>query len=483
MRLSHLGASGNERSLTDDAVANTPLFEGTGIQTGDDGRAEIQFEDGSIARIPPDSVLTLSVLRPGQTDLFLNSGLGYFELKSAGDSTTGPMKVHFGTSVAASTASAVFRVKLDEAPGEIAVFDGGLHVDGQNGAGADLRGGESAKLDSFSIAESIEPDSWDAWNSDRDQALNAASGSTTAATSGMPNSADPAWGDLNQSGNWYDVPGEGQVWSPYEASDSSWDPYGDGYWADTPGYGYTWVSGESWGYMPYQCGLWNWYGGFGWGWAPGGCRTWWGGGGRLWAVNVGRFPGGWRAPVRPPRPRGIGRPEPGRGVIRPAAPIISVRRQGPPVDGVLPLRDRKTPVNIAGSTIAPMRPVNNRPVYNHQPAQFGRFQAGGAPTHTQQPGQRFEGGNRPVYTPNPGSNSGPAGTSHMRVAPGVGVRSAPPARATLGTAASTTHVCSAANAAHVRSAVGSAHVCSAGGTSLAEPQNPRPILATARMGQ
>jgi hypothetical protein len=419
VRLSHLSASGSEHPLTDDAVANTPLFQGTGIQTGDDGRAEIQFEDGSIARIPPDSALTLSVLKPGQTELALNSGLGYFELKSAGDSTTGPIKVRFGSAAAVATGSAVFRIKLDEAPGEVAVFDGSLHIDGQSGAAADLHGGESAKLDSFSVAESIEPDSWDAWNSDRDQALNAAAGSTTVATSGMPQSANPAWGDLNQSGNWYDVPGEGSVWSPYEASDSSWDPYGDGYWMNTPGYGYTWVSGESWGYMPYQCGMWNWYGGFGWGWAPGGCSPWWGAGG-LWAINVGRGPFGWRAPVRPPRPRGIGGPQPGGSVARVGpAPIISVRRQGPPVDGVLPLRDRKTPVTIAGATIVPMRPVISRPVYNHQlPAQPGRFQVGGAPS--QQPGQ----GGRPGYTPALGSSSGPSGSSHIRVAPG-GARSAP----------------------------------------------------------
>ena len=33
------------------------------LATGDDGRAEIQFEDGSVARISPDSSLTLSALR------------------------------------------------------------------------------------------------------------------------------------------------------------------------------------------------------------------------------------------------------------------------------------------------------------------------------------------------------------------------------------------------------------------------------------
>ena len=49
--------------LADTAIANVPLFEGTQIVTGDDGRAEIQFEDGSMARISPNSSLTLKVLR------------------------------------------------------------------------------------------------------------------------------------------------------------------------------------------------------------------------------------------------------------------------------------------------------------------------------------------------------------------------------------------------------------------------------------
>src|SRR5689334_9886459 len=43
--------------LADHALVNTPLFEGTQITTGSDGRAEIQFEDGSVVRIPPGSSL------------------------------------------------------------------------------------------------------------------------------------------------------------------------------------------------------------------------------------------------------------------------------------------------------------------------------------------------------------------------------------------------------------------------------------------
>ncbi len=53
--------------LADHALVNTPLFEGTQISTGDDGRAEIQFEDGSVARIPLGQLAdALTVLKGGR---------------------------------------------------------------------------------------------------------------------------------------------------------------------------------------------------------------------------------------------------------------------------------------------------------------------------------------------------------------------------------------------------------------------------------
>jgi hypothetical protein len=430
------------QSVTDQAVANTPLFDGFGIQTGDDGRAELQFPDGTIGRVPPDGSLSLANLNQGPGDLVLDHGMAYIELRGA-------ERVRFAGYTATASGSATLRVKLDENPGELAVFDGSAHLDGPGGS-LDLRGGESVKLVSqgaLSAAETIEPDSWDAWNSDRDQALSSEAGSTTQATRGMPDSNNPAWGDLNQNGNWYNVPGEGYVWSPYDASDGSWDPYGNGYWMDNPSYGYTWVSGYSWGYLPYQCGLWNWYSGFGWGWAPGGCSPWWGGGGGVWIINIGRGPVGWRPPLRPLRPRGgPGRPRPGGGVraIGPQ-PVIPVRRSAAPIETGLPLRDRRTPVTIAGATVTPMRPVTVRPVYNHQPArtptQFNgapgsTFTSTGAsrPDFTLAPSQGRPGyvspqsgfQQRPGTVPGtvPGSGIGPAGASHARPTPG-GIRSVP----------------------------------------------------------
>ena len=413
--------------ITDQAVANIPLFDGFSVQTGDDGRAELQFPDRTIGRVPPDSSVTLAGLQQGAGDLVLDHGMAFFELHGA-------ERVRFADFTVTASGPASIRIKLDEAPGELAVFDGSIHLEGPGGLATDLHSGQSVRLapqdGAFSIAESIEPDSWDAWNADRDQILQANAASATSATKSMADSANPAWGDLNQGGNWYNVPDEGYVWSPYEASDSSWDPFGNGYWMNTPGFGYTWVSGYSWGFLPFQCGLWNWYGGFGWGWAPGACTPWWSGGG-VWITNVGRYPTGWRPPLRPPRPRGPGNPRPGGGggVFRTNGPqsIIPVRRQGPPLDGTLPLRDRRTPVTIAGATVTPLRPVNVRPVYNHQPARVP-MQYGGVIDGSPATGGAGGGSvSRPGYPPapaHPAYGSGPAGSSHARPAPG-GIRSAP----------------------------------------------------------
>jgi len=65
--------SKDSQTLADAAVANTPLFEGTHVATGDDGRAEIQFEDGSVARLSPNSSVTLTVLRGARTRLMICS--------------------------------------------------------------------------------------------------------------------------------------------------------------------------------------------------------------------------------------------------------------------------------------------------------------------------------------------------------------------------------------------------------------------------
>ena len=41
------------------AVMNMPVLDGSRIQTGGDGQAEVEFGDGSVARLTPNSSLSV----------------------------------------------------------------------------------------------------------------------------------------------------------------------------------------------------------------------------------------------------------------------------------------------------------------------------------------------------------------------------------------------------------------------------------------
>jgi hypothetical protein len=410
--------------LAEAAVANAPLFEGTQVVTGDDGRAEIQFEDGSIARISPNSSLTLKVLKgqgaSGEVVMVLDVGLGYFELQGAQDS--GTVRVRFANNVVTSSGPALIRVDMDNSPGEIAVFNGTAHLERGTSVTLDVHGGESVSLggpdpSQYTLAESIEPDSWDTWNSDRDAVIDSTAAARTATTNGFADNGNPAWNDLDANGSWYNVPGQGNVWSPNEAEDASWDPYGDGDWMYSPGYGYIWASGYSWGYLPYQCGLWNWYEGFGWGWAPGfgGCRPWWGGGFYGGPFIGSRF-GGYKPPMRPRRP------VPTQNGRHPAYQMFAVNRHSPSGATGLPARDKTTVVEIAGHTLQAQRPLNPR-------AEYVRA-GGGSVGHAGYQGAPASHGAVPAYGgAKPGTpaatHSAGSGGSHPAPAPASHPASAP----------------------------------------------------------
>jgi hypothetical protein len=350
--------------------------------------------------------------------MVLDGGLGYFELEGAGES--GTMRVQFGNSVVTASGPAVLRINMDNPPGELAVFSGNAHLDRGTAAALDVHGGESVTLSGdagqYNLAESIEPDSWDTWNADRDDALTGQATARTGTTNSFSDNANPAWNDLDANGSWYNVPGQGNVWSPDEAADSSWDPYGNGDWTYSPSYGYVWASGYSWGYLPFQCGIWNWYDTFGWGWAPGlgGCRPWWGIGFYGGPYIGSRF-GGYRPPVRPHPPirSGIGR--------HMVYPMVAVNRNFPSGATGLPSRDRTTVVQIAGHTLQPERPLsprpqysrtgtgtNGRPGYQGAPATHGAVPGYSAPRPGMPTAARSTGGSHPAPSPasHPASGGG-----------------------------------------------------------------------------
>jgi hypothetical protein len=334
------------------AVMNMPVLDGSRVQTGGDGQAEVEFGDGSVARLTPNSSLQFDHLGQDQVQLEQLSGLGYYEF-NVGDGHP-PFTVQFSNLSLQPTANSILRIGLDTG-WEVAVVSGGASVQGgfapvAVGENQSIRSGADNSGAPYTVAQGINPDSWDAWNQDRDQAIAQEASQQTPVRDEAANPQNENWNDLDANGNWYPVEGAGNVWVPAGVG-PGWDPYGAGYWAYYPTLGYTWVSAYPWGWLPYHCGAWGYYP-FGWGWAPGGCGT-------VWApvIIVRTHPPGWSMPIHPVRPPGGMYPVGGQRLV---AVDRGPLAKGPWAFGNAPRPDPARSLNFNGRTIAPVAPVDVR---------------------------------------------------------------------------------------------------------------------------
>ena len=285
-------------TLFDEAQANMPLLSGYALATGEDGQAEVEFTDGSVARVTPNSELRLDKLagadtRDETTELTMVSGLGYFELNTANGQR---FDVHFNAAEARPVTNSIFRVSLDNAP-DLSVFAGTVRASVSGAFDQTIEEGNSLHFDANDASNlataAIQSDTWDQWNQDRDNQITQEAQQQTAARETSGATDEPGWDDLDANGDWYPMEGYGNVWVPSDVPEG-WDPYGNGYWANYPGWGYTWISGYSWGWLPYHCGAWNYWDNMGWGWVPGQCGLGW-----QPIITVWNTPHGWRPPPRP----------------------------------------------------------------------------------------------------------------------------------------------------------------------------------------
>ena len=349
------------------AVINMPLVEGTVISSGSEGQAEVEFEDGSLVRLTPNSglsLLNLSVDSSGtyQTRIALLGGLAYFELRAAAKYA---YSVDVGGDVISPAENTTFRVNFDSSPASVAVLDGSASLSAAGKSFVTANAGQTVEVDTDSASDvlvvrsAIAPESWDRWNEDRDEAAAGEAGTETDARTKFAGNHGYGWSDLDANGSWYDVPGHGEVWQPDIAANPAgddaggdqgvadsgdFDPYGYGSWAWTPA-GYSWASSYSWGWLPYRCGAWSYYDGFGWGWSPNPYCGVYGFGGYGYGLNFGILPRGYRRPIRP---------IPGPGPIH---PILHGHGGGPvPVAPVHRLGGERL---IAGNTVQPLQPVGS----------------------------------------------------------------------------------------------------------------------------
>ncbi len=263
----------DENSEWSAASLNLPLRQGAQITVSDGGRAELQFDDGSLLRLGSGAVLTLQTLysdRDGEfTELKLTDGLASLHLRT--DRSVYQVNTPLGSLKAAGPAS----LRLGVGNGlEVAVQSGKATLEGPQGK-ADLERGDFldlANVDSkYTLRDIPRADSWDRWVQERDNLLSHAA--EEPANAHLPADIAIVAQDINDYGTWKNDSEDGWVWCP-RVSSPDWRPYHDGQWTWVNPFGWTWVSNEAWGWAPYHYGTWV-SRPYGWAWCPGPVHQYW----------------------------------------------------------------------------------------------------------------------------------------------------------------------------------------------------------------
>jgi hypothetical protein len=254
----------------ENAFANLPIVQGSVVQTMANGRAEIEFEDGSTMRLGPGTSVDFSTL--GLSDsgtrlsvVYLTGGMAYVNwLGSSKDQFT----LNFSNQNVALDHAAHFRVEASAQSAKVAVFKGDLAVASPSGAVA-VSKKKTATFDAddkYSVANGVAEAPLDDW--DRQ---------ATAYHDEYAKNSNSPYGygasDLGYYGSYSNVPGYGTMWQPYFTG-VGWDPFADGAWGWYPGVGYMFASAYPWGWLPYRYGNWMFVPGFGWMWQPGYWNGW-----------------------------------------------------------------------------------------------------------------------------------------------------------------------------------------------------------------
>lgn len=252
------------------AFANLPITQGVKLRTGNSGRAEIEFEDGSSLRLTPSTMIEFSKLSLADSGKRLSQvnlveGMAYVNWLGKDE-----LALNFSRETVSIDHAAHFRVDTSTEAADLGVFKGEVNVSGPAG-NFTVEKKKTAKFDTadndkYTLAKNVADEPLDEWDkaavSYHDQY---AKNNTTPYGYGFS--------DLNYYGSFTTVPGYGMMWQPYFTG-VGWDPFMDGAWGYYPGYGYMFASAYPWGWMPYRYGNWMFVPSFGWMWQPGAWNSW-----------------------------------------------------------------------------------------------------------------------------------------------------------------------------------------------------------------
>jgi len=270
-------SSYHEDSLTDPnatwetASLNLPIRQGFALAT-DNGRAEVEFENGAMVFLAPNTVvefydlslrdgdhITRLVLRQGSLVTYVNPAHGDYFSVTGGDFTV------------EAIARTTFR--LDN-------FDDGSNVNVEQGRVNVLRNEKSTPLEKGqslairasdsanpTIGRSADLDDFDHWVSGRIENVTTATNYSSQYVSSPDYTS--GFGDLYTYGSWLSVGGYGNCWRPFGVG-LGWSPFSYGNWYYDNGFGWSFIGSAPWGWLPYHYGGWIFSPVYGWVWVPSG---------------------------------------------------------------------------------------------------------------------------------------------------------------------------------------------------------------------
>jgi hypothetical protein len=257
------------------ALVNTPLQEGFEISTSAGSFAEVEFENGSTARLGELSHLAFDQLALDAEGDKLNrmtfeQGYATFHFLPEKHDT---YSVKIADATVTPSGKSLFRTDLEKSHVRVEVFSGLVQIVAPSGSaklGKDkiLEYNTGTTEVAFTTRQGIVKDSWDKWSEARDAQASLALSDQAVAAHGPVY----GWSDLDAYGEWAMFPGFGYGWLPF--APMGWAPFTMGVWGWYPGMGYTWISLEPWGWLPYHYGSWNFSPDFGWFWMPGSFGFW-----------------------------------------------------------------------------------------------------------------------------------------------------------------------------------------------------------------
>lgn len=252
------------------ATLNLPIRQGYVLAT-DNGRAAVEFENGAIAFLAPNTILefydlsledgaktTRLILRQGTAEFYVDPERGDYFSVTGGD---------FSVQADGKT---TFRLNNFDDGSNVQIIAGHASVLSHDNT-TSLRKGQSFSVqagvaDSERVASAAAADDFDKWVAGRIQ------GSIAANAAAVQNSGYAGYvsgyGDLYTYGSWFPVAGYGSCWRPYGVG-LGWFPFDYGSWYLDPTLGWTFVGNQAWGWLPYHYGGWLSTPSAGWCWSPG----------------------------------------------------------------------------------------------------------------------------------------------------------------------------------------------------------------------